>query len=141
MVLWARTSLLREVRSCVEAAQARGIPLAMELKTLLLASDDLLVAAHLRGCDRLHNRRLKRICGVKNLAFASSHLLSSVGLGKGQINPWSVPDRAFHVVDTAVIEQSYMWTNDGTLTGTRHVLVASLLDLRTVRIANIRVEG
>ena len=141
MVSEARATLPREVRSCVEAAHARGIPLSLELKSLLLASSDLLVAAHLRGCDHLHNRRLKRICGVKNLVFASSDLLSSMGLSKGQINPWSVPNSVVHIVDTAVMEQPFMWTNDGTLTGTHQVRVASLLGLRVVRIANIRVEG
>lgn len=136
----SRASLTREVRTCVEAAEARGIPLAVELKTLLMASDDLLIAVHLRGCDRMHNKRVKRIFGVKNLTFAPSHLLSSVGLAKGRINPWSVPDSTVHIVDTAVMEQPIMWTNDGTLTGTCLVRATSLLDLHAVRIATVRVD-
>lgn len=127
------------MRTCAEAAKERGIPLKMELKTLFLCADDLLIAAHLRGCDRLNNRSIKRLFKVRNLTFASPNFIRSLGLEMGRINPWSVPDHAKHIVDTAVLEEDSMATNNGTLTGTTLVDIKSFLNQPSIQVHTIRV--
>lgn len=134
------SSLTHEVRTCGQAARARGIPVWLELKTLLLEGDDALFAVHLRGSDRLHNRRFKRLFALKNLVFASTRRLASFGLETGKINPWTVPDCARHVVDRAVMPLAWLATNDGTLTGTMVVMQADLIALPGVRFLKIGVE-
>lgn len=140
MIITPRIDLPKEVRSCREAAAVRGIPLSHELKTLIFNADDKLLAVHLRGKDRLNNRLVKRACQIKNLSFATTDQISSYGLEKGVINPWTVPKKSMHLVDTAVLEQSVMATNNGTLTGTLLVHVRDLLTLNDVRIETIRVD-
>ncbi|MGE4290987.1 MAG: YbaK/EbsC family protein [Desulfovibrio sp.] len=138
MIVTPRLALDKEVRSCLEAANARGIPLSLELKTLLLRADGKLMAVHLRGGDRLNNRLVKKACNIRNLAFETLEQIRAYGLEKGIINPWTVPKQAMHVVDTAVMKQSVMTTNNGTLTGSMLVNIQDLLTLNHVRIEKIR---
>jgi prolyl-tRNA editing enzyme YbaK/EbsC (Cys-tRNA(Pro) deacylase) len=136
---WLHVYRHQEVISCVDAARARGIDLAIELKTLLLRVRRRIVAVHLRGDRRLDNRRLRRLFGVR-ISFVPTEELVRHGLRPGTINPWNVPFCHAHVISASVLVLPQMATNnslrdEGVLFDT-----SELRKLRNVVIAEVESE-
>ena len=106
--------LTRSVITCEEAADAKGIPLARELKSLLVSTSQGVLLVHLRGTDRLSLRKLKRTLGLQEAYLAPAKILASMGLGPGCICPllpslWELPQ----VVDQGVLVIGILSTNAG----------------------------
>jgi prolyl-tRNA editing enzyme YbaK/EbsC (Cys-tRNA(Pro) deacylase) len=105
------------VVSCEEAARARNIPLAQELKTLLLNTDNGLVAAHLPGDGVLHLRKVKARLASSQVYLADPEDLLKLGLSPGTVSAvldpvWSLP----HLVSRRLLHLPTVMTNNGTLT-------------------------
>jgi prolyl-tRNA editing enzyme YbaK/EbsC (Cys-tRNA(Pro) deacylase) len=106
------------VITCEEAAQARGIPLTNELKTLLLRTSNGMVAAHLPGDGVLSLRKVKVRLESAEAYIADPEELSAIGLSPGTVSAvldpvWSLP----HLVSRRLLNLSEVMTNDGTRTG------------------------
>ena len=108
---WLRVYRHHEVISCSEAAEARGIELRSELKTLLLRVHQKIVGVHLRGDRRLDIRRLRRLFGAPS-SFMRADELDVYGVRPGTINPWNVPFCDAHVVASSVFALAEMATNN-----------------------------
>ena len=107
--------LERDVVSCEQAASAKGIPLANELKTLILETSVGTCAVELKGDETLHLRSVKRILNCGEARIASSQLLESLGLRRGAISAvldpvWSLP----HIVSENLFMLEFVSTNNGT---------------------------
>jgi len=100
-----------EVISCVEAATARGINLATELKTLLLTANSRVIAVHLRGDRRLDNGRLRRLFNAR-VSFLPAQEVALHGLRAGAINPWNIEFCRVHVISASVLALPHMATNN-----------------------------
>ncbi len=106
------------VVTCEEAAQARNIPLAHELKTLLLQTHHGIVAAHLPGDGILSLRKVKARLEPAQAYLADPEELQQLGLTPGTVcallDPvWSMP----HLISRRLLTTSKVMTNNGTLTG------------------------
>ena len=107
-----------EVVDCVEAAQARGIPLRIELKSLVLSTSTGIAVANVLGNTRLNLRAVKRLLGVRQACLASIVELQELGHFPGTICPllpkfWVFPQ----LVSKDVLREEIVYTNDGTLRG------------------------
>jgi prolyl-tRNA editing enzyme YbaK/EbsC (Cys-tRNA(Pro) deacylase) len=103
------------VISCTEAACARGVPLGVELKTLLLRSRGLIVAVHLPADRRLNSRVVRKLLRTRRLSFLHEDQLAAYGVQRGAINPWNVPFCALHLVAQSVFRIARMSTNNARL--------------------------
>ena len=117
--------LKKPVVSCVEAAQAKGIPLKNELKTLILKTCLGYLALHLPGDATASLRKVKKILKVKQASLAAPENLQRLGMKPGTvsaiINPtWSMP----HLVSVKLFAMNYLSTNSGS---TRHYYIFSPL--------------
>jgi prolyl-tRNA editing enzyme YbaK/EbsC (Cys-tRNA(Pro) deacylase) len=106
------------VVSCEEAAAARDIPLARELKTLLLQTHNRIVAAHLPGDGTLSLRKVKTVLATAQAYLASPEDLADLGLSEGTIcavlEPvWSMT----HLISRRLMTIDSVMTNNGTRTG------------------------
>jgi prolyl-tRNA editing enzyme YbaK/EbsC (Cys-tRNA(Pro) deacylase) len=106
------------VVSCEEAATARGIPLAQELKTLLVRTDGGIVAVHIPGDSSLSLRKVKARLETTEAFLADPTDLSELGLSPGTVcavlEPvWAMP----HLVSRRVLTLKSVMTNNGTRTG------------------------
>jgi prolyl-tRNA editing enzyme YbaK/EbsC (Cys-tRNA(Pro) deacylase) len=107
------------VVSCEEAAAARGIPLARELKTLLLQTHDHgIVAVHLPGDAKVALRKVKQSMGTAQAYQASLEALAGLGLSPGTICAIKEPVWSMrHLVSQRLLQMDTVMTNDGTKTG------------------------
>lgn len=106
------------VTTCAEAAAARNIPLAHELKTLLVETHHGLVAAHLPGDGVLSLRKVKARLETAEAYLADPEDLLALGLSSGTVSAvldpvWSMP----HLISRRVLNISTVMTNNGTRTG------------------------
>jgi|GEM_PF-1143854 len=106
------------VVTCEEAAKARGIPLANELKTLLLRTQQGVIAAHVPGDALVDFRKVKTILGTAEAYLLEPEELIHLRLSPGTVcailDPiWSMK----HLVSPRVLELNEVATNNGTLTG------------------------
>lgn len=106
------------VVGCEEAARARGIPLANELKTLILRTHDGFIAAHLPGDGVLSLRKVKDRLETAEGYLADPEDLLELGLSPGTVSAvldpvWSMP----HLVSRRLLNLSEVMTNNGTKTG------------------------
>jgi prolyl-tRNA editing enzyme YbaK/EbsC (Cys-tRNA(Pro) deacylase) len=106
------------VVTCEEAARARGVPLAQELKTLLLQTHHGIVAAHLPGDGVLSLRKVKARLETAQAYLADPEELQQLGLTPGTVSAvldpiWSMP----HLISRRLLSMSKVTTNNGTLTG------------------------
>jgi prolyl-tRNA editing enzyme YbaK/EbsC (Cys-tRNA(Pro) deacylase) len=112
---WLRHfSLPYSVASCASAAEAKGIALAHELKTLILDCDRGLALAHLRGDHRLSLRAAKRALQVREAKLADVSRLTAIGLQAGTVQPfgpslWGLP----HLISGEVLKLPWITTNAG----------------------------
>ena len=109
----------RPVVSCEDAAAARGIPLARELKTLLLQTHDHgIVAVHLPGDAKVALRKVKQGLGTAQAYQASLEALAGLGLSPGTICAVKEPVWSMrHLVSQRLLQMDTVMTNDGTKTG------------------------
>jgi prolyl-tRNA editing enzyme YbaK/EbsC (Cys-tRNA(Pro) deacylase) len=110
--------LSHPVITCEEAAQARAIPLAQELKTLLLQTRRGIVAAHLPGDGTLSLRKVKARLETAEAYLSDPEDLLALGLSAGTVcailEPvWSMP----HLISRRLLGLGTVMTNDGTRTG------------------------
>ncbi len=133
--------LARPVVSCASAAEAKGVPLTRELKSLLLQTDHGLVLAHLPGDRRLSLRAVKRLLGTHQALLADDKLLTSLGLAPGTINPfqselWELP----HLISPHVLTMSWVTSNAGSLTTYIVFPPRLLLDAARSYVGDIEAE-
>lgn len=100
-----------EARSAEDAARARGTPLAIGGKSLLMKLERIGFAVVVVGGDRrLDGRRLRRGLGVQRYRFASAdELRERVGVEPGSVPPFGRPlfDVAL-VVDAATAAREHI---------------------------------
>ena len=125
------------VVKCAEAAVARGVPLDHELKSMVLASDDLLVVAHTLATRRLSLQKVEKMVGGP-VKLANSRRLGRLGLAAGRVNPFMECVQAIpHLVSPAVMQRAFLTTNDGTFTGFVRFSPTLLLQLDQVVLEDI----
>jgi hypothetical protein len=105
----------KDVISCDQAAQARGIKLKQELKTILLHFNEIKVAVHIRGCDKVNFRSIKKLFKCRNIKFLSQDKLLLYNLSPGKINPWNIDFCEYHLVCLLVLSNSFVATNNSKL--------------------------
>lgn len=110
--------LHRPVTTCEEAAAERGIPLANELKSLILRSQDGYLAVHLPGDGVLSLRKVKDRLEVADAYLADPEDLLSLRMSPGTVSAvfdpvWSMP----HLISRRVLDLREVMTNNGTRTG------------------------
>lgn len=125
------------VIGCEEAARARGIPLANELKTLVLQTSHGYVAAHLPGDGILSLRKVKERLEATEAYLADPEDLLSLGLSPGTVcavlTPiWNLP----HLVTRRLLDLTQVMTNDGTRTGYFVFNPAVLVDAPNVTVGD-----
>jgi prolyl-tRNA editing enzyme YbaK/EbsC (Cys-tRNA(Pro) deacylase) len=136
---WLKTfRLSHPVVSCADAADAKGVALARELKTLLLVTDQGLVLAHIRGDRRLSLRAVKRLLSVNEARLADTATLIQLGVEPGTINPfhaalWELP----HIISRDVLEMSWVTSNAGSLDSYAVFAPSLLLEATHTRVGEI----
>jgi prolyl-tRNA editing enzyme YbaK/EbsC (Cys-tRNA(Pro) deacylase) len=103
-----------DVVTCSEAASAKGIPLANELKTLLIVTSLGLYALHVPGNCKASLRTVKRFLRAKQSFLLPRDELAKIGLAPGIVCPildpiWSLP----HLVSSSVLDLEFISTNSG----------------------------
>lgn len=127
-------ALPHEVVSCEAAAEAKGVPLERELKTLVIRVSDKptwegFVLAHVRGDRRLALRSVKRALNVKQARLASRESLEELGLEPGTVEPFSAALWGLkHLIASEVLSLGWVTTNAGQLD--RYVVFDPLVLLR-----------
>lgn len=106
------------VVTCEEAAVAKGIELARELKTLILETSSGLMAVHLPGDARINLRAVKNFIKAEEACLADPETLLKHGLSPGTVcallDPvWSMP----HLISRRVFDYEEVSTNNKTKTG------------------------
>lgn len=109
-------SLKKEVISCEDAATAKGILLANELKTLILKTDQGLMSVSLPSDFKTSLRKIKSHENFNQAYIASIDDLNSLKISPGTVTPlleplWSMKQ----LLDKRIFEQEFMSTNNGTL--------------------------
>ncbi len=114
----------KSVVSCENAAKERGVPLANELKTLILYSTRYgLVAVHLPGDGTLSLRKVKNALESRDVCLADPEDLYKFGENHNTnitagtvcavLNPvWSM----HHLISRRLLSLEYVTTNNGTKT-------------------------
>jgi prolyl-tRNA editing enzyme YbaK/EbsC (Cys-tRNA(Pro) deacylase) len=77
-----------EVVSCMQAARAKGINIANELKTLILSTSKGYVALHICGDRQANLREIKTFLNCDQASLASPKDLGKMKLGSGKICPY-----------------------------------------------------
>ena len=129
-----------EVISCTQAAQARDIKLKQELKTILLFFNEIKIAVHIRGCDRINFRNIKRLFKCRNIQFLSREELNHYDLSPGKINPWNTFFCEYHLLCLLVLQNNYMATNNSKLGEGLIFRPRLLLNLPNLIIGNFSYE-
>ena len=106
------------VISCAEAAEAKGIEIGQELKSMVLHTSKGLFVAHLPGDRRIKYRSIKNLLSVREALLASPDTLIKLGLAPGTVcavrEPvWSLP----HLISSEILSKNFISTNDGTRGG------------------------
>jgi Ala-tRNA(Pro) deacylase len=119
-------------RTSEESARARGEPLSVGAKALLLRVGDTFRLFVLPAHSRLDSAAVKRYFGVKSLRFATSEeLLELTGLVPGAVPPFGEPILGFELFadDTVGAEHGRVAFNAGLLT---HSMVMARADWEAV---------
>ena len=125
-------ALNNEVISCAEAADAKGIALGQELKSMVLYTSKGLFVAHLPGDKRIKYRSIKNLLSVREASLAGLDTLEELGLSPGTVcavrEPvWSLP----HLISREVLQENFVSTNDGTRGG--YLVFSPALLLKSAR--------
>jgi len=106
------------VVTCEEAAAAKAIKLASELKSLILETSSGLVAVHLPGDGILSLRAVKDFIEAEEAYLADPETLLTLGLSPGTVSAvldpvWSMP----HLISRRIFDRDILSTNNRTKTG------------------------
>ncbi len=114
-----------------ESAQARGEPLSIGAKALVIKTDETYRLFVLPADRRLDSQAVKQLLGVKKLRFADApELLRLTGLVPGSVPPFGVPILPLALyVDLALANNEKIAFNAGSLTNS---IVMPLADYRRV---------
>jgi len=108
----------KPVVTCVEAAQAKGIPLENELKTLLLETSNGFVAVELPGDATASLRKIKDTLEVKKAHLAGHETLTQLGLEIGTVSAVRAPVWDMqHLISRRLLNLSEVSTNSGNKKG------------------------
>lgn len=110
-------ALAAPVVSCEQAANAKGIELQRELKSIVVQTRMGCIAVHTRGDRDVSLRKVKRELGLKEAYLASPEVLQKMGLEPGTVSAvrdpvWSM----LNLITKQVLDLDLVSTNDGTLT-------------------------
>ena len=108
----------KPVATCEEAAQAKGIPLENELKTLILKTSNGLVAVELPGNAKASLRKIEDVLEVKEAHLADPKTLAQLGLEPCTVSAvrapvWDMP----HLIDKRLLNLDEVSTNSGNKKG------------------------
>lgn len=105
-------------RTSEESAAARGEPLRVGAKALLVKADERFVLLVLSAARRLDSRALREALGVRKTRFASAdELYELTGLVPGSVPPFGEPVLPFALyVDRSVALNERVAFNAGSLT-------------------------
>lgn len=94
-------------RTSEESAEARGEPLGVGAKALLLKSPEEFFLAVLPADKKLDSGALKRVLGIREFRFATpEELFSLTGLVPGSVPPFGAPIFPFRLyADTGIGEE------------------------------------
>jgi len=100
-----------------DSARARGEPLKIGAKALIVKAKQGFIMAVLPADKKLDTKKLKIILGSKNLRFATQEELKEVtGLPPGAVPPFSQFFNIPLLVDNSLFDEEYMAFNAGSLT-------------------------
>jgi Ala-tRNA(Pro) deacylase len=118
-------------RTSEESAAARGEPLAVGGKALLLKSGDVFGLFVLSAARSLDSDAVRRRSGVKRMRFATAdELRDMTGLVPGSVPPFGEPVLPFPLhVDPSVLANDRIAFNAGSLTAS---MVVPIADYRRV---------
>lgn len=133
--------LSKEVVTCPEAADARGIPLENELKTLILQTPSGFIAAHLPGNCELSLNAVKRLILERDLKVADPEKINRIGLRAGTVCPVLPPVwEMSHILSKRLLTLDFVMTNNGTKTGYFTFDPVILTNANSIIIGNIEKE-
>lgn len=123
-------------RTSEESAQARGEPLHIGGKAILLKTDDVFRLFVLTADRKLDSAAIKRELGVKKTRFATTEeLLELTGLVPGSVPPFGPPVLPFELfVDEALQKNDRVAFNAGSLTTSFVVPMADYLRVAQPRV-------
>ena len=98
-------------------AQARGLPVAVGVKALVLKVKKTLTLVALRADQDMDNRHVRRVLRAQKLRFARPDELSALGLRPGQVPPFGEPVLPLRLVaDQAILNGPQVAFTAGTST-------------------------
>jgi prolyl-tRNA editing enzyme YbaK/EbsC (Cys-tRNA(Pro) deacylase) len=111
-------------RTSEDSARARGEPLRVGAKALLVKADERFVLLVLSAARKLDSRKLRAALAARKTRFASAEeLMERTGLVPGSVPPFGEPVLPFPLyVDRSVLDNDRVAFNAGSLT--RSILVA-----------------
>lgn len=101
-----------------DSARARGEPLEIGAKALVLKLDDRFITVVLSAARKLDSAAVKRLCGSRSCRFATrEELLDATGLVPGSVPPFGPPILPFALyVDAGIASLPRVAFNCGSLT-------------------------
>lgn len=129
------------VVTCAEAAKARGISIAEELKTILLKVSHKKISINIRGNDKIDSKAIRKLFNNKHIRFLSEEELKHFNLSKGLVNPWNIPFCEYNLISTNIFEQSFMYTNNSKYTEGVKFPTKELLHLSNIIIGDFSYES
>ena len=129
--------LEKPVVTCKEAAQAKGIPLENELKTLLVKTSNGFVAIELPGDAKASLIKIKDFLEVKNVHLADIETLKELELEPGTVSAVCPPiwDMA-HIISRRLLSLDEVSTNSGDKRGFYRFSPFLLLEAKKVMIGD-----
>jgi prolyl-tRNA editing enzyme YbaK/EbsC (Cys-tRNA(Pro) deacylase) len=133
--------LAKPVITCKEAAQAKGILLENELKTLILQTSNGYMAVELPGDAEASLRKIKDAIEAKNAHMASIEELAQLGLEQGTVSAvrdpvWNMP----HLVSRRLLKLNEVSTNSGNKKGYYRFNPLLLLEAEDVMIGDFEKD-
>jgi len=107
--------LHQNVISCSQAANAKGIPIKNELKSLILTTSKGLCLLNIPGDENASLRSVKKVLDVDEAFLANTEQLKSLHVQSGSVCPflpqlWCLPQLISH----DLLKLSFISTNNGT---------------------------
>jgi prolyl-tRNA editing enzyme YbaK/EbsC (Cys-tRNA(Pro) deacylase) len=133
---WRAYPVVKNGLGCATAAEARGIPVSHECKSLILETEQGLFCANLPGDKKLGLHAVKKHLGCKAW-LCSPETLHSLGLASGKVSvvldpTWSMP----LLVSRDPLQRRFVTTNNGTLQGSYVFDPRVLLRAKDVRLGS-----
>jgi Cys-tRNA(Pro)/Cys-tRNA(Cys) deacylase len=124
------------VYTCAQAAKARGVPLANELKSLLIVYNQAFAMLSLPGNCRISRQRVRAALPAHEFRLAGPSELRRLHLATGTISPLSLFG-CRSLLDRKVLGLRWITTNAGILTLGLKLSVPSLLHACEMELSDI----